>query len=897
MDQEKNLKNRKPLKQSEDLYVDCEQRYREIYDNTALGLYRTTPDGKIILVNTATLKMLGYSSLEDLQQRNLDRDGYSPDYSRETFKKIMQETGNLKGHEAIWKRKDGTNFYVRESAKAIKDKTGKVLYYDGVLEDITEKKRKELINNVLLKISHSAATISELNPLIQSIREHLSELIETTNFGVAIYNGIEGSYTFPYYIDQNEEVQENQLEMIPNSLTEYCRKQGKAVLVDSIIMKDLERDNKIELIGPDSKVWLGVPLITSNGTIGVMSLQSYENLRAYTNEDIEILDSVADSIAIVIEKKQAETALLESEEKFRTLYDNTALGLYRSTPNGEILMANQTIVNILGYDSREELMSINLGDGHYTSDYGREQFKKEMREKGEIKGLEVKWKRKTGEEIYIRESARAFHDENGKIVYYDGVVEDITDKKQIENALQESEQRLSLALESTNLGLWDLNNKTGKVYRNDIWAEMLGYSADEVKNDMNFFENIVHPDDIQELRDKSKTAAKYLDVKFDVEHRMRTKDGNWKWIRDWGKVIEWDDNQKPVRIIGTHLDIDEEKKMQLALKESEEKFRKLFESSTDFMCVMDLKGTFTDVNPAAERITGYTRDVLIGLNFIEYATPKTKIKLLRAFKNYLKDEISLIDFPIEVNIQGKGIRHFECSIVPIWEGGKTVGFQGSSRDITHRINSEKQLLEQQDHIKVINRILRHDITNCLAIMQSAINIYIRINDKNMLDEVSRQIRKGTELIGKMRQLEESYITKMDLKQYSLKKVVEKIVKNIRSMKINVLGDGLIVADEALDSAIENIIANVVKHAKATEVDISIKEKYKFCLLSIADNGKGISDEVKEKIFIESYKSGSTGNTGLGLFIVKKTIERYGGSVRVKDNKPKGTIFELKLPRE
>ncbi|TAL67833.1 MAG: PAS domain-containing sensor histidine kinase [Bacteroidetes bacterium] len=115
-------------------------QYKALFDNSTIGLYRTTPDGKIILANHAMVKMLGYNSFYELAQRDLEKNGFEPSYPREHFKKTISEYGEVKGLESAWKRKDGSVLFVRESAKSVKNKQDEILYYEGSVEDITDKK-------------------------------------------------------------------------------------------------------------------------------------------------------------------------------------------------------------------------------------------------------------------------------------------------------------------------------------------------------------------------------------------------------------------------------------------------------------------------------------------------------------------------------------------------------------------------------------------------------------------------------------------------------------------------------------------------------------------------------------------------------------------------------------
>ena len=142
-----------------------------------------------------------------------------------------------------------------------------------------------------------------------------------------------------------------------------------------------------------------------------------------------------------LQREQAQQALRESEERFRGLYENATIGLYRTTPEGIVLMANPTAVQMLGYNSFEELAARNLEQEGFEPSYSRKEFRERIEKDGIILGLESAWIKRDGSTIYVRESARTIYDKNGKPLYFDGTFEDITQRKLVEDSLRESEAR------------------------------------------------------------------------------------------------------------------------------------------------------------------------------------------------------------------------------------------------------------------------------------------------------------------------------------------------------------------------------------------------------------------------------------------------------------------------
>jgi len=142
----------------------AEERFRTIFENTVIGLYRTTPDGKILMANPALVKMLGYGCFEQLAQRNLESTGFEGTDTRSKFKRKLEKDGRIVGQESVWTKADGARLFVCESAVATKDKDGNVLYYEGTVEDITERKKAEeklLVYQMQLRSLASELSLAE----------------------------------------------------------------------------------------------------------------------------------------------------------------------------------------------------------------------------------------------------------------------------------------------------------------------------------------------------------------------------------------------------------------------------------------------------------------------------------------------------------------------------------------------------------------------------------------------------------------------------------------------------------------------------------------------------------------------------------------------------------------
>jgi diguanylate cyclase (GGDEF)-like protein/PAS domain S-box-containing protein len=248
---------------------------------------------------------------------------------------------------------------------------------------------------------------------------------------------------------------------------------------------------------------------------------------------------------------------MERDDQMDSLINKLSIGVVIADQQGQILFTNQTIKEMTGY-AEEEIKTIkDWYKNAYPDPGSREKAKKHFEydiENG-IKDRTYKVITAAGDYKYFNFRYSQLDEE--KMLFE---IIDITHRLEQREELKELKERLELAVEGGNIGIWDWNPANDKVHFNDKWAQMLGYELSELENNLNTWLDLIHPDDKDQTLKDIKDHLEGKTDKYHNEHRVKTKSGGWKWIRDIGKVTERDDQDNAKRIVGVHIDIDQEKR-------------------------------------------------------------------------------------------------------------------------------------------------------------------------------------------------------------------------------------------------------------------------------------------------------------------------------------------------
>ncbi len=483
----------KALRNVNEVLKENTRYYRCLADAASKAIF-FFKNGICLEANRAAADMFGFEDSAELLGKNAE-DLITPDsyhLIRNSLSKASSDT-----HKAIGIRKGGISFPI-----AIQTKVPYPLVDNAVvfsIEDITQKNRLEKINQTLFAISNAVNITLDLNDLYKQIHRLLSEIIDVTNFFIAIVNNENHTIHFPYYVDTEDADFSTVMEFdLYNSLTGLVVLQKKPLFLNHKALE--KRRSKKESWGPKSFIWMGVPLMIKDEVIGVIVVQSYTDPNLYNKQDLQILTSVSDQVAIAIDRKRSEDSLRESERRYRQLFNNAPAGIFEiNLTNQEFINVNQVMCSYFGY-SEEEFQSMRPIDllTKESKVLFRKGYKDVLKGKKKIAdNVEYNAIKKNGEIVIVLLNSDYVYEE-GEPTSARVVVHDITERKKIEEMMIQSEKMMSIgglaagmAHEINNplAGMMQssqliLSRLTKDLPANDEAAEELGTSMSVIKKFM-----------------------------------------------------------------------------------------------------------------------------------------------------------------------------------------------------------------------------------------------------------------------------------------------------------------------------------------------------------------------------------------------------------------------------
>jgi PAS domain S-box-containing protein len=748
-----------------------EKRYRSLFDGVPVGIYRTTPAGQIVAANQAQVQMLGYPSREALLATTSANLYVDPD-ERAEWQALMEWEGVVRDFEVRFRRYDGTVIWVNDTARAVKDANGQVLYYEGSLEDITERKQTER--------------------KLQRYQEHLEELVE-------------------------------------------------------------ERTAELQA----------------------------------------------------------------SEERYRTLFDGVPVGLYRTTPDGQLLDANQALVEMAGFPSRDAMLAANGIVDFYVDPADRSRWQALMEREELVRDFEFRHRRYGGEVMWVRDTARVVKDEQGKVLYYEGSLEDITERRELQAEIRRQKDYYEALFLNSPVAVVTADLQGNVVSWNPMAETLFGYSQEEVvgKSLNSFVAN--HP----LLQAEAEAYGR------EVLNLGRVQATTQRTGRD-GSRIDVDLLALPLVLAGEaagfiaiYHDITERKQFEEELRHQKEYYEALFINNPVAVVTADLEGNIVSWNPMADRLFGYRADEVINRPLDDFVAADESLR--EEAKAYTDQAIhkGRVQVTTRRTRRDGSMVDVELLALPVVVAGQKVGFIAIYVDITDLQETRRQAEAANQAKSAFLASMSHELRTPL----NAILGFTQLMDRDpnltpdQVDYLGIINRSGSHLLSLINDvLEMSKIEagKMTLRErrYDLYRQLDGL-EEVFGLRAREKGLDLtisradevpqyIAADEAkLGQVLSNLLGNAVKFTReggiVLRVGLSAQAQApggERCTLrfEVEDTGPGIAPHELPAIF-EAFVQSETGRslqegTGLGLTISREFVRLMGGDLEAVSEVGQGSCF-------
>ncbi|MDY8136512.1 PAS domain-containing protein [Aquimarina sp. 2201CG5-10] len=508
----------------------------------------------------------------------------------------------------------------------------------------------------------------------------------------------------------------------------------------------------------------------------------------------------------------------------------------------------------------------------------------------------------------------------------------ITNLDGIEIELQNKVVCYRHIIESTNLGTWEWNVKTGETIFNERWAEIIGYDLSELGSiSIDTWIKYSHPDDLEKSNELLQEHFKGDTPFYECEARMKHKDGHWIWVLDRGKVISWDTEGNPEWMTGSHQEITENKEAFTTLEN-------IIDDITQVSIIgTDKNGLITTFNKGAENLLGYAKQEVIFKESVE-------ILHLEEEMTYRRDELSsLLGYEIEgfdvfttllekeeydtrewthVRKDG-GTFPVQVTLSPIRNNNEITGYLGVATDISEIKKVEKELKsllavaeDQNRRLKNFAHIVSHNLKSHSGNFEMLLELFVQENPGIEENEIIKLFKTASEhLTETIVHLNEVVLMNTSVNEnmigLNLREAANRTIESISAFaietdvtihnqinhEVRILG-----IPAYLDSILLNFITNGIKYStdkKDSYIALKSYLEKEYVVLVIEDNGLGIDLKKHRAKLFGMYKTfhNKKDSRGIGLFITKNQVEAIGGKIEVKSKVNEGTTFKIYMKHE
>ncbi len=916
---------------------ESEKRFRDLYENAPNAYFCIGVDGLIGKCNRRAGELLGYA-VEELEGRPVMTLYADTAHGKEKATQVLQrfQAGEtVRDEELEMKKADGNPVWISLTVDAVRDAQNRIVQSRSMVVDITERKRVESIMQARLRLLELANSRS-MDELLTAALDEIEALTGST-------------IGFYHFLDPAQRTLSLQ-SWSTNTLKNMCAAEGKGchydvaragVWVDCIHQRGPVIHNDYASLPHRKGMPEGharvirevvVPILRGNLIKAIVGVGNKST--DYAENDVEIVKQLGDLSWDIVERMRAEEALKQAEEKYRGIFENTVEGIFQSSPEGRYLSANPALARMLGYDSPQDLIAgvADIRRQLYVNPEDRKKFQKSLEEHGFVTGFEIEEYRKDGRIIWVSINARAVGDPEGRIRYYEGTIEDITDRKSAEEALRESEDRYRTIFRNSPLGIFRTTVNGRFLEANPAAAKLFGYDSPEmlIREIHDIGKQLfAHPEDrpriISEQIGSSGVTRRVT--------RYRRKDGSELIANLYLQTIRSAEGQ-PLFFEGIVEDITERVRAEEALRRANETLRATLEAAPLAIFDLDTEGRVKSLwNAAAEQMLGWGRDEAIG-RFLPSVQEDKKEEFNR-FRDWIRSGKRMMGHDVVRRRKDGSLIEYSIYAAPEYDNdGKVAGNIAVLVDITDRKRTEDQIrklnmeLEQRvkdrtARLEAANRELEafaysvsHDLRAPLRHIDGFLEL-LQNRTGTIQDEKSRHYMAViTDSAKKMGRLIDDLLSFSRMGRYEMSKIqvdlgalVKEAIREVapeaegRTIRWKIGELPVVAGDRAmLRIVLVNLISNALKFTlprEQADIEIGCQVGEKETVIFIRDNGVGFDMAYVDKlfnVFQRLHHADEFEGTGIGLANVRRIISRHGGRTWAEGENNQGAAFYFSLPR-
>jgi len=858
--------------------------FKFMADNAADAFILMRADGSFAYLNNIAVEKWGYTreELEHIRVPDVDMV-----YNDEKFKNLFK--GSLKGaiisFETFHKNKQGHIYPVEISLGSLQSKDEPLVF--AIARDITARKKVE-------------SDIISASRKIEESEKRFRDAVQQAPLGIAIFRGedfmvMQANDAYLLIIDRTAD------EFIGHPIFEAIPEVKE--IVEPIFKEVFRTGNPFygnEFLVPIKR--------TGKLDYGYFNFV-YHPLK---DEDGKISGIMVVAMEVTTNVR-AKHLLEESEKHFRNIVMQSPIPMTILRGKEYIIeSANKVMLENVWRKTEEEVIGKSILEAFTEL---REQKYPELLEKVFTSGEPHSEKESLAfvegndgmKKFYLDFEYAPLLETDGKTSGIMITVNDVTDKVEARKKVEDAEERLRLATEGTGVSTWELDLKFGSFEHSPRLAVILGHLPEKIIT----YEKLrsqIHPEDVHDIVEKAFEQGIKTQM-YKYEARVIKPDYTICWIRKRGKVF-FDENNKPIKIIGTLQDITEEKQLQQVLQKSESKFRLLADSLPQQIWTADTDGNIFYYNQNVYNYSGLTHEQLDNDGWLKMVHPDDREENI---KRWTESVQSGKDFLFEHRFRrydGEYRWQLSRAVAQKDIEGNIQMWVGSSTDI----QEIKEMEQQKDYfISVASHELKTPLTSIKGYVQLLQMMHEKSEDsflRNALSTMDRQIKTLTKLISELLDVSKikSGALNFNKENFEITDLINEVVEEVKiinsqnKIDVTIKEKVMVCADRGrISQVLINFLTNAIKYSPGSEViKVKCSVEDNTVTVTVKDFGIGISKKDQAKVFERFYRVEGTNEKtfpgfGIGLFIASEIIRRHDGKIYVESELGKGSLFAFELP--